>query len=442
MSRWSFRFLLFYIAVLFVQPQNRFPFLVPFRLGQTPILIAVSLHLLACLSQGRPLLRFGPATRLAFVLLPLGLVAQYFGPLVHSTAWNGFIDQLVKSCIVMILIEAMADSVQRVWAVLATMLIATLWWHKAGLRLSMAGATWGVGDRIMGANVAIIENPNGFAYMMSVMLPIYLLFYQMAKLKFLRLGYLAMALSGMFIIFQSGSRTGLLCLVAVLAGLMPKYFRQYLPQMVVLGVAGFFVIGLVSPGNLRRFQRIPATIAAAFAAPPEDRDITKYPPDEHSAIERRFKNMDTWAMIKEHPVLGLGMNPPDWAIPDDRSFARGQVHNELLMAGRQMGIPGMAGYLALLAILFFRGRSVERMFRHTWPEVSDMGWTFKLQALAILVGGMFSPLPWNAVTLILAGAAGSLGILATAYAPALAPRPEATATGEPFGYGTPEPAPG
>ncbi|HIE10147.1 MAG TPA: hypothetical protein EYP62_00860 [Kiritimatiellae bacterium] len=73
-----------------------------------------------------------------------------------------------------------------------------------------------------------------------------------------------------------------------------------------------------------------------------------------------------------------------------------------------MGFLGMGAYLTLLLTMYLRGRRVQRMLVRSWPEVSDIGWTFKMQAVTIAVGGFFSPLPWNPVTLILAASASSL----------------------------------
>lgn len=55
------------------------------------------------------------------------------------------------------------------------MMMATLWWIKGGVRLSMSGATY-AGDRLLGPASSLVENPNAFAYMMCVFIPLYLFF--------------------------------------------------------------------------------------------------------------------------------------------------------------------------------------------------------------------------------------------------------------------------
>jgi hypothetical protein len=65
-------------------------------------------------------------------------------------------------------------------------------------------------------------------------------------------------------------------------------------------------------------------------------------------------------------------------------------------------------YVILLVILYAHGRKIQKYAAKWWPEMSDLGWTFKMQTLAFVVGGAFSPLPWNAPELILVGVASAL----------------------------------
>ena len=57
MSLWGFRFLLWYICILFVQPQNRFSFLWPLKIADIAFIAAVGLHVMGCLESRRPLIR-------------------------------------------------------------------------------------------------------------------------------------------------------------------------------------------------------------------------------------------------------------------------------------------------------------------------------------------------------------------------------------------------
>ena len=406
MSLWAFRFLLWYICVLLVQPQNRFTFLWPLRIANLSFIIATGLHVMSCLEGRRQLVRLGPATALAFVLLFFAMLSQHFGAYQVSSGWNAYLDIIVKNCLLLIMAEALATSVERVWAVQMTMLFCTLWWVKGGLRLSALGATY-TGDRLMGAAVSLIENPNGFAYMMCVFLPLYLYAYQQAPKKWQKGVFFACALSAVWIVFETGSRTGLVTLIALGTLLMPYYGKNHFRAMAIIGVALVLIFPLTGEKNRERFRTIPDSIASFLGGEKEGDENNPLTQDEISARDRGDKNKQTWAMIKENLIFGLGINPDVTSLVERFPHAPGQVHCEILMAGRQMGIIGMGMYVGFVSIIFFGGWWVKLNAAH-WPAVRDLGWTFQMQAVAIAVGGFFSPLPWHAPMMLLAGSASAL----------------------------------
>ena len=406
MSLWAFRFLLWYVCVLLVQPQNRFTFLWPLHIADISFIAAVVLHGLSCMDGRRSPVRLGSATSLAFTLLFFATLSQHFGAYQISSGWNAYLDIIVKNSLLLILVEALATSVERVWAIQMMMLFSTLWWVKGGLRLSALGATYS-GDRLMGAAVSLIENPNGFAYMMCVFLPLYLYAYQQAPKKWQKWAFLACALAAVWIVFETGSRTGLVTLIAMGALLMPYYGRNHFRALAIIGVALILIFPLTGEKNKERFRTIPESVAS-FLGGEKEGDVNKpLTQDEISARDRGDKNKQTWEMIKENLVFGLGVNPDVTSFVERFPHAPGQVHCEILMAGRQMGLIGMGMYAGFISIIFFGGWWVRRNARH-WPAVRDLGWTFQMQAVAIAVGGFFSPLPWHAPMMMLAGSASAL----------------------------------
>ena len=126
MSLWSFRFILWYICIMFVQPQNRFTFLWPLRIANLSFIAGVCLHLFSCMESRRPLVRMGPGTVLALALLFSAMLSQFFGAYQVSSAWNPWLDIIVKNALLLIMVEATATTVERVWAVQMTSLITTL----------------------------------------------------------------------------------------------------------------------------------------------------------------------------------------------------------------------------------------------------------------------------------------------------------------------------
>jgi ElaB/YqjD/DUF883 family membrane-anchored ribosome-binding protein len=407
MSLWAFRFLLWYVCILMVQPQNRFPVFYSLHIADLSVLAAVGLHIFSAASEKRPPIRFGPGTIVALLLMIASFVSLHSGVYQTSSVWNDYIDMVMKNALVLVLIEAMAFSVKRVWAVQATMMVASLWWVKAGIRLSMVGATYS-GDRLMGPAVGLVENPNSFAYMMCLMIPLYLYFYQQTKHKLLRWGYLALALLSVFIVFRTGSRTGILILISIAAFLLPKYGSQYKLAVIIATGVIVFILPMMGALNVARYRTIAISIRSFLGMEVRRSQVVEDQQSIQSALERSAKNRDTWKLIKDHPWFGVGIYANQGLYVHRYPSAVGQVHCEILMAGRQMGVIGMSIYVALLWVLFWSGHRVQRKTRRWWPEVADLGWTFKMQTAVFIVGGAFSPLPWNAPELILVGCASGL----------------------------------
>lgn len=405
MSLWAFRFLLWYIVILMVQPQNRFPFLWSFHIADLSIMAAVGFHMAAAITEKRPLIRFGPATITGLILFVAAYASLHLGAYQSNSVWNTYIDMLAKNVLVMVLVEAIVINTGRGWAVLTTMVLASLWWIKGGLRLSTAGATY-AGDRVMGPAVSLIENPNGFAYMMCVMIPLLLYFYQQSKQRMMRWFFMFLALASVFIVFRTGSRTGVLILIALGVFLMPKYGGHHKMALIIGGIVIWMLLPLVGGLNMQRFRTIPAMILSPLGI-----DVEVGETDEQSwqsADERKAKNRDTWKLIQEHPLFGAGINADERLYARRFPMATGQVHCEILMAGRQMGAVGMSLYVVLLGILLVQGYRIQKYAAAWWPEMADLGWTLKMQMLVFVIGGAFSPLPWNAPELILVGAASAL----------------------------------
>lgn len=406
MNLLAFRMLLFYITIAFVMPQVRFRFLWPLQIANISAISAMVLHVLSAGHEGKPVIRFGPATILAMLLMICGLLAQYAGVMQPDTAWNGIIDELMKNSLIVILIEAMAYNVKRVWAILATIMISTLWWLKAGFRLTMAGGFL-VGSRIMGPAVGLVENPNAFACFMSVTLLIYMYFYQQSRNKWARIGLLTMIFVGVYSVFSTGSRTGLLTLITVGILILLKYGGRQKKSIIFGAVVIYLIFIGVDPSNIARFKTIGPSYRMFFLGEYEG-DRSELTPDELSAMMRAWKNRDTWRLIKDYPFFGVGINPDPELVHDEYGWAAGRVHCEPLSAGKQMGFVGMGLYFGFFLIMFVSGFNVMMKSRKIWPAVSDMGWPFILLAPAMLVGGYFNTNPWNIYLLVVGATASSL----------------------------------
>ncbi|MFT5125559.1 MAG: hypothetical protein ACI9TH_001085 [Kiritimatiellia bacterium] len=388
-GKWSFRFVLWYILVLLTQPHFRFPFLIPFHLGDIAIAGGVGLHVINCMENSRPFFFFGPATKLALILMLTGLASHYFNPHQLDTAWNVDIDGIVKVCVVVILLEAQTDTIYKAVAIMATTVVGTLWWIKGGVRLASAGMTWGSGDRLMGANVSIIKNPNDFAYLMVFMIPAYFYFFRICKNRYLRLFFLGCMGSAAYIALETGSRTGFLALATAMALIAPVMWKFYKTTLVGAAIAGILMFSVISGGNIERFKSIKESILVIFKQQDTySEDVSQV--DAESAESRVIKARAAWSVIIDYPLMGVGTNPKP-RLFEGRENAGGMVHNEILMAGRHMGLPGMAIYLFAVFMPMVIGLRIHKMAKDYWPEIAALGLTVFTQACIVVVGGMFSP---------------------------------------------------
>ena len=287
------------------------------------------------------------------------------------------------------------------------MLVSTLWWLKAGVRLASAGATY-ASDRLMGAAVGMIDNPNSFAYFLCVFLPVYLFMSRHCLHRWERWAFLSGAIADIYIVFKTGSRTGLVTLCFLGLFLLPHYGRHNLKSLALFFLAVVLLFPMSGESNIDRFKTIPQSVRGFFgldAGKELNRPMTQ---DEQSANERARKNEHTWGLIKEHLLFGVGIRPDESRYPSRWGMARGQVHCEILMAGRQMGLIGMGLYVAYWGILLVGGGIVRSRFRQVWPALGDLGWTFQLQGLCLIVGGSFCPSAWYPPMMILAASVSAL----------------------------------
>jgi hypothetical protein len=405
MSTWSFRFILFFLLILFTQPHFRFTFLIPFRLGDITFGGGVVLHVFDCISKGKKLIRLSPVTKLCLLLMTLAALSNFFNINAHSTAWNPLTDSIFKVCLVVMILDAQTDTVYRASAITAVLAVGTLWWIKGGVRLASAGASWGSGDRLMGANVSIIQNPNDFAYLTAFFLPVYFLFFQISKQRYIKMACLACFLAGSYIVLETGSRTGFLCMLTVFGFYFPVFRSQHRPFLIAAIAGLVFMLGLVSVGgaglvsesNIKRIAGIGNLIIEIFD--PEkaksEEEMTLVEKDDADSGRIRYKKAAaTFALILKHPLMGVGPHPR-LDVLEDNYLLYGMVHTEALVAGRLMGIPGIILYLTTLYLPFRWGRDVRRMTANTWPQLYNFAYALQAQALVILVGGAFSPSVFN-----------------------------------------------
>ncbi|MDD4736011.1 MAG: O-antigen ligase family protein [Kiritimatiellae bacterium] len=385
----------------------RFNFLVPLRIANTAFIIAVVLHGIAAMQEGRPLIRWGAATKVGASIVILAFISLYTAPFQTSHSLNS-LETIWKPVVLMIMLEAMVTSVQRAWAVMATVSIATLWWMKAGFRLATAGESFR-GERLMGPAVGLMDDPNAFAYMVVIIVPLYMFMAKYTTNKWVGRGYLLMALLSVYIVIETGSRSGFVAMLVMGLLLIIHYWKRRKKSIIFVSVAVALIFPFTTESNRQRVLSLADSFQTFVYGEPEDpnRALTQ---DEQSSLERRLKNRDTWSLIKAYPALGAGVSPNQALHAREYPYARGIVHCEILRAGYQMGMGGMLLYASMLATIIYFGWKVYKA-HSTWPEMREMAWTLFAAGVTVSVAGFFGSSPWNPMTMTFCALASSLSVM-------------------------------
>src|SRR5262249_34115984 len=263
-------------------------------------------------------------------------------------------------------------------------------------------------SRIAGYEAGLTENPNDLALMLNLLLPIavaLLLTRPRGRLRVALLGVVAVDVAGVVVTF---SRAGFLTLVAT--GLVwawklrGRRERGYLYAVFALAVA---CLPLLPSGYALRLGTVLDTSS----------DPTG------SAQARREDMTAALSFIADHPLGRAGIGQGVLALNAVRGPRWTAVHNVYLEYAVDLGLPGLALFVALLAGAV---RSAGRVARQTagdpaWCELSLLATGIQVSLLAFAVGGMFHPVSYQFYFYYVAGRAVALPpIAAHAGAPAVA----------------------
>jgi len=166
-------------------------------------------------------------------------------------------------------------------------------------------------------------------------------------------------------IFLSGSRGGMLAIVAEFAVLGLVLARQKKGLRIAVGVGAFAIVlvGMLTwLGGKELTQRVST--------------ISKEARTEISGGMRLSIDRDTVHMFRSHPVMGWGLGTFPVVYPEFRSFYTNffvnEAHNDYLQLLAEMGLLGFGVMLWFLVVLF----------RHALPKIRN--WTSEVSGAVTL----------------------------------------------------------
>jgi O-antigen ligase len=373
----AFRAVLVLLFIMILAPQALFPALAPFRIALVAAFFAVVSYLKDRLGRQEHGLVWHRELCLAGALLVWALVTVPF------SFWPGgslsfVLDIYLKTLVLFWLLAGTVDTTERLrktaWALtlMAIPLAATTLQHFASS--DVPGA-----KRILGYEAPLTANPNDLALMLNLVLPFTLALFLLHEGFFARLFLVGCMALDAGAIFATFSRAGFLTLSAValfsclkLLGRRERGFAFAALALALMSMP-FWPEGYV--------ERL-ATIT----------DVESDPTG--SAQERWADTFGAGRLILANPVIGAGAGQGSLALNTQRGGMWREamwkdVHNVYLEYAVELGLPGLALFLTLLARCIWNARRVQRECRenkhlrdltHLAEGVETALWAFVIEA--------------------------------------------------------------
>lgn len=210
----------------------------------------------------------------------------------------------------------------------------------------------GGGEEVAGANFGgVLTNPNSLGSFFAMCIPVTLSIAMDARTPrqvrlFCRGVLVVMAGS----VILSGSRGGMIfsLIGCAIAGMIARVGAGRM----IVALLGAAILGAVG------FQATTMLLADSWS------EVAKGLREEGLQTDRWVTFLGYSRAILNHPI-GVGLTPPDFqrAVAEVGLVGVSSAHNIYLDMGIQCGIPGLAFFVALLALLLLRNRRASRLTR-------------------------------------------------------------------------------
>lgn len=372
---WS---LMVFTGILLFSPQSYFPSLAPLR----PALLVIAIGVLSFLgdrwSRRLPLIEWNRETGLIAGLVTLAAVTVPFA-LWPGGSFNVLIE-FIKTVLVFLLLSQVittTDRLRRVAWILTCMAVGvgffTVYNIWTGELIKSIDA-----DRALGNEGSLTKNPNDLALTVNLLLPLaigLLLSVEKGWQRLLLIGAIGME---MLTVVLSRSRGGAVTLAVIILA--------YLWKLRGSRERGW-IYGLI----LVAIMAVPFLPSSYF-----DRlsTIINIQADQTNSAQRRLSDMVTAVKtIAANPIIGAGMGMNVLAMQEARGGYWLQVHNAYLEHAIDLGLPGLAIFLALLMSCI---RSVARVRRRLVSmELSALADAIHVSLIAYAVAAMFHPTSYH-----------------------------------------------
>ena len=390
-SRVAFLALILLTFVAIVAPQKTLPLLAVARPALLVATLAIAAAIAARAGTDLPVFAVSRGVILAAALLGWAVITLPLS-MWPGGSWDVLSDSFAKAVASLWLVAVIVDSRVRLRQLIGWLSVFSVVPAIATVRNYAAGHF--TSGRVVTHDGGLTGNPNDLALLLTVMLPLTFTLAMTAR-TWHRAALLAIAGAQVVATILTFSRGGFLALVALLAILWLKVVTRQPLGAAALAVAVVVVGGLLLPGQYVDHIGTITNIAA----------------DATGSAQERWNDM--WVamrLVLGSPFIGTGIGTDILALNDARGARWINIHNVYLRYGVELGLTGLALFLALMTVCLRTVRRVQASGTASEP-LASLARGIEASLVAFAIGGFFSPLSYHFPFYIVAGLATAAGAI-------------------------------
>jgi O-antigen ligase len=393
-SALPFRALVAFTLVLLLAPQTLVPALAPLRPALLAAAAAVGAYVVDRLSRGRPLSIVNRELWIA------GALAAWALALVPLSLWPGgslgvLLEMYVKSLAIFWLLANVVNTPARLHRLAWGLSLMAVPIALTGVRHFLAGTVYRTGDgteRILGYEAPLTTNPNDLALMLNLLLPIAVALLLTRPRPLARVVLIGVIATSVLAVVMTFSRGGFLTLGVIGLVYLWKLRSRREGRWAVLALAlSVGAAPFLPAGYLERLATITDTQA----------DTTG------SSRARWEDTIAAASYIADHPLAGAGLGQNILALNEERGARWREIHNVYLQYGVELGLPGLALFVALLGGCIGAARAAGRpgagaALPRVIPSLAE---GIEVSLIAFAAAGLFHPVAYHFYFYYVAGLA-------------------------------------
>lgn len=383
--------LILFTFILLLAPQQIFPVLAPLRIAMLSIVLVSIAHINDRLGAALPILIFPKGVIIAWLL------AGWAVATVPLSSWPGgsvafFTGQYLKSLIVFLLIVNVINSKPKMLRISWALVLMALPLALTAINNLRLGVTMGGGQRIIGYQAPLSENPNDMALLLNLLLPLAIGLFLGTQKKIIKWLLAAVILTMITAIIATFSRAGFLTLAVsfccYLFLLRNRPEKLLAPAMLVMAL----LLLPFMPGDY--IGRIST--------------ITDIQSDQTGSAQIRTRDtLVALTIVSADPLIGAGIGMNTLAMSEVRGDTGTEIHNVYLALAVELGLPGLIIYLSLLIAAIRAaqdsGRRLQQNTRHY--DLFCIAEGLKVSLIAFSVAALFHPVAYHFYFYYIAGLA-------------------------------------